>query len=92
MKKILIFLILVSCAYLEHDYGPNGVTFNKFNESSLKITIPKARGDTTEESIEQKYKRKAEKWCMKLKKPLTILVANTEYSEEYKCVKHTIKK
>ena len=92
MKKILIFLILVSCNYLEHDYGPNGVTFNKFKESSLKIEMPKARGGSIEKIIEQKYKRKAEKWCMKLKKPLTILVENTEYSEEYKCVKHTIKK
>ena len=85
MRKILIFFILVSCAAIKHDYGPSGVTFYKSNVNSKIKEVSKLRGG--KKSIKQKYMKQAKQWCERLRKPIPVLVENSEYIESYKCQK-----
>ena len=91
MRKILIFFILVSCAPtkhdpLKHDYGPSGVTFYKSDVNSKIEVESKLRGGK-KGTEKLKYMKQAMQWCEKLRKPIPVLVENSEYIESYKCQK-----
>ena len=90
MRKILIFFILVSCAAIKHDYGPSGVTFYKSEykfdgDSKIEVGSKLRGGKKGTEKL--KYMGQANQWCAKLRKPITVLVENSEYIESYKCQK-----